>query len=145
MQFELKFNHHKAKQYGTQYGRSTVTYTFDEVNGVGITVFGHEDFNDEEGGRQDIVRLDDKSCAYTVYAEQTIRVLLSVRPGATAMLLTPVLVCNGGEETLPAFTLNAGELYQLPQNIEMDAGEDQNVWILRNQHGEVVVKIMIRV
>lgn len=145
MQFELKFNQYKAMQYGNQYGRSTVTYTFDEVNGVGITVHGHEDFNDEEGGRMDIVRLDAKSCAYTVYVHQEIRVLLSVRPGATAMLLTPVLQINGGEETLPAFTLNAGDLYHLPQNIEMDAGEDPNVWILRNQHGEDVVKIMIRV
>ena len=139
MQFELKFDHYKAKQDG----RSSVTYTFDEVNGVGILVRGYEDFNDEEGGRADIARLADNSCAYTVYAEQTIRVQLSVRPGATAMLLTPVLVADGAEEAYPCFELQAGDLYQLPCNIEMDAGEDPNVWILRDKHDKVVVKIMI--
>lgn len=141
MQFELKFSKNKHKQDG----RLSVTYTFDEVNGVGILVRGYEDSNDEEGGRADIDRLTDNSCAYTVYVEQNISVCLSVRPGATAMLLTPVLVADGGEEAYPCFELKAGDLYQLPINIEMDAGEDPNVWILRDEHDKVVVQITIRV
>ncbi len=142
MQFELKFSKNKHKLDG----RQPVTYIFDELNGLGVTVIGYADHNDEEGERVDITRLGNSSCSYCVPVDSNIRVLLSVPNGAPAVLLTPMIVAaDGVEDIYPAFPLEAGDLYHLPMNIEMDADEDPNFWILRNQHDEVVLKIMIRV
>jgi hypothetical protein len=140
MQFELKFSANKHKLGG----RQAVTYLFDKMNGLGVTVNWHEDSDDEEGERVDMQRLGDHSCSYTVHKDVTIRVLLTVPPGEPAMLLTPTIVAGDGvESSYPACLLKAGELFHLPMNIEMDAGERPNSWILRNEHEQLVLKIMI--
>ena len=142
MQFELKCGKNK---HGQDF-KLPVKDTFDEVNGVGILVYGHEDGDDEEGERIEIFRRDAKSCAYTVHVHDEIEVYLGLNPTGSEMLLTPVLVlADGAEECFSAFKLNAGDLYRLPQNLQMDTGEDPNFWILRNEQNEVVLEIMIRV
>lgn len=138
-QFELQFSLNKHKLDG----RQAVKYTFDELNGVGVTVIGHQGRDDEEGERVDMEPRGDNVCAYKVPVDDTICVRLSRRPDAAAMLLTPVLVlADGVEERFPDFELNAKDLYQLPQNIEMDPGEGPNFWILK-EHDEVVLTLMI--
>lgn len=142
MQFEVKFSKYK---HGLD-GRQAVTYLFDTVNGLGVTVVWHEDGDDEEGERVDMTLSDVKTCLYTVAAGDTVRVLLTVPKDGTAMLLRPTFVDADGVETrYAAFELEAGGLYHLPVNIVMDAGEDPNAWVLRNEHDQVVLTIRIRV
>jgi len=142
MQFELKCGKNKHEQDG----RQPMKYTFDQVNGIGIVVYAHENRDDEEGTRIENCRRGDKSCAYKVHVHDEIKVYLSLHPVVSEMLLTPVLgLADGSKQVFRAFKLNAGDLYRLPQNLQMDAGEDPNFWIIRNEQNEVVLEIMIRV
>jgi len=138
-QFELKFSATKARLDA----RLGVTYLFDPVNGVGVSVHWHADDDDSEGERVDAECLGGHRYSYTVPVGVLIRVLLTVAPGGPEMVLTPVLVAAGVESTYPAVSIQAGDLYHTPVNLEMDSGEE-NVWVLRDEHGKQVLEIVVR-